>query len=97
MATKMSKISACEVTDCSYNKGRQCHALAITVGGPEACACCDTYLHKPGKGGTADVSAGVGACKVDDCKFNMSLECSAPDIKVGLHHGHADCKTFSMK
>ena len=44
MAMQISRIDSCEVTDCPYNQKKQCHALAITVGGPEACACCDTYL-----------------------------------------------------
>lgn len=97
MAMKMPKISACGVTDCSYNRQRQCHALAITVGGPEVCACCDTYLHAETKGGVADMTGSVGACKVEECSFNKSFECAAPDIKVGLHEGHADCKTFKPR
>lgn len=97
MPMSMSKIKACEVSDCSYNRNKECHAMAITVGGPETCACCDTYLHAPKKGGVADMTGGVGACKVDSCKFNTSFECSAPGITVGLHHGHADCKTFASR
>jgi hypothetical protein len=37
---------------------------------------------------------GVGACKVNHCKFNKSLTCSAPGITVGHHEHHADCKTY---
>jgi hypothetical protein len=96
MAMKMPKISECDVPDCSYNKNHECHALAITVGGPEVCACYDTYLHTNKKGGVAE-TGGVGACKVDSCSFNSSFECSAPGIKVGLHHGHADCTTFKAR
>jgi hypothetical protein len=94
MAMKMSKITACDVTECSYNQQNQCHALAITVGGPEVCACCDTFLHAAKKGGVPDNIGSVGACKVETCSFNSSFECGAPSIKVGLHHGHADCSTF---
>ncbi|GFE59299.1 hypothetical protein AOG1_31790 [Geobacter sp. AOG1] len=97
MAMKMSKITACDVTDCSYNQKQQCHALAITVGGPEPCACCDTYLHAAAKGGVADMTGSVGACKVDSCSYNTSFECSASTIKVGLHQGHADCATFKAR
>ncbi len=97
MAMKMSKISACDVADCSYNRNKECHALAITVGGPEVCACCDTYVHAAKKGGVADMTGGVGACKVDSCTFNSDLECSAPGIKVGLHQGHPDCTTFKTR
>ena len=94
MAMQMPKISGCEVTGCSFNQNRQCHAMAITVGGPEACACCDTYLDAPGKGGVADMTGGVGACKMSGCSFNKAFECGAPSVKVGLHQGHADCTTF---
>ena len=94
MTVNMPKITACAVKDCSYNQNQQCHALAITVGGPEAYAACDTYLHAAKKGGVADVTAGVGACKVDKCSHNKSFECGAPAIKMGLHQGHADCETF---
>lgn len=50
MTMKMPTISACEVTDCAYNANRQCHTMAVTVGGPETCARCDTYLHASPKG-----------------------------------------------
>ncbi len=97
MAKQMPKISACNVTDCSFNQKSQCHAMAITVGGPEVCACCDTYLHASHKGGVADMTGGVGACKVESCSHNSSFECSARSIKVGLHQGHADCTTFKAR
>jgi Domain of Unknown Function (DUF1540) len=97
VAMHMPKIDSCEVSDCSYNKKKQCHALAITVGGPEACAPCDTYMHAARKGGDADSIGGVGACKVDSCSFNSSFECSASGIKVELHQGHADCATFKHR
>ncbi|WP_239077545.1 DUF1540 domain-containing protein [Geobacter sp. SVR] len=93
----MPTISACEVTDCAYNANRQCHTMAVTVGGPETCARCDTYLHASPKGGVSDMTGGVGACKVKDCSFNSSFECSAPSIKVSQHQGHADCTTFKLR
>lgn len=71
--------------------------MAITVGGPEVCACCDTYLHAAKKGGVADMTGSVGACKVDTCSFNSAFECSASQIKVGLHQGHPDCTTFKTR
>lgn len=97
MAMKMPKIDTCNVTSCSYNQNQQCHALAITVGGPEACACCDTYLHSGKKGGVPDMTGSVGACKVDQCSFNNSFECAAPQINVNLHQDHADCATFKAR
>lgn len=98
MEKSMVQIQRCDVVDCSYNKNKQCHTMAITVGGPEdACPLCDTYVHATQKGGVSDVIGGVGACKVDICKFNQALECTAQNIVVGLHQGHADCQTFKKK
>lgn len=96
MALSMSKISACEVTDCSYNIDKQCHTMAITVG-DGGCAMCDTYTKMGQKGGSTDIIGGVGACREGDCKFNQSLECNAGSIRVGLHSGHADCITYSRR
>ena len=96
MAMSMSKITACEALDCSYNRSKECHALAITVGDMNH-PMCDTFLKTSQKGGDMDRTGAVGACKVDSCKHNQSLECSAPDIKLGLHEGHADCKTFTLR
>ena len=95
MAMQMPKITECQVTQCSYNQNRQCHTMAITVGGPEdQCACCDTYFDAGQKGGIPDLTGSVGACKANSCEFNRSFECSAPGIQVGMHSGHADCTTF---
>lgn len=95
MAMSMPKISKCDVTECSYNKKNECHAMAITIGGLHAI--CDTFLKTNIKGGVADMIGGVGACKIDMCKFNKSLECSASVINVGHHSDHADCKTFAAR
>lgn len=95
MAMKMPKIDKCDVRDCSYNRGDRCHALAITVGGSHPM--CDTYMHAAVRGGDREAIGGVGACKVDSCKFNKSLECSAGQINIGPHGNHADCKTFIQR
>lgn len=95
---EMAKITKCDVTDCSYNKNNQCHTLAITVGGPEdPTPCCDTYIHSSQKGGIPDVQGGVGACKVENCNFNQSLECSAPGVQVGMQGSNPDCLTFKPR
>lgn len=95
---EMVKIVSCDVTDCSYNKHNSCHTLAITVGGPsDPCPSCDTYLHSSHKGGIPDIQGGVGACKVESCAMNKSLECSAPSVKIGMHQSHPDCMTFKKK
>lgn len=97
----MPKIINCDVVTCSYNVNKKCQALAITVGDPQpSCEnknpACDTYMASPKKGGAKGASAGVGACKVDCCQYNNSLECTAPGINVGLHANSAECVTFKM-
>lgn len=96
MAIRMPIISNCEVTECSYNKDKMCHTLAITVG-DSTCAMCDTFTKMNTKGGDGDVTGGVGACRADSCTFNQSLECTAGSILVGLHSNHADCKTYTPR
>ncbi|RJQ53854.1 MAG: DUF1540 domain-containing protein [Nitrospiraceae bacterium] len=92
----MSRISACEVSDCSYNTDKKCHTMAITVG-DMSCAMCDTFTKTGMKGGDPGTIGGVGACRADNCKFNKSLECTANNILVGMHSNHADCKTFTAR
>ncbi len=94
MAMSMSKISDCEVTDCSYNQDKKCHTMAITVGDSK-CALCDTYVQAKMKGGEQSTIGGVGACKADSCKYNKDLECNAGMIHVGFHQNHAECTTYS--
>jgi hypothetical protein len=89
---KMPMINECSMMDCAYNTEKKCHALAITVGGPEPL--CDTYMKTARKGGDMDSIAGVGACKVSTCVYNFSLECSSENIRVGSHGDHAQCDTF---
>lgn len=91
----MPKIIDCEVGECSFNKDSKCHAIAITVGGPEPA--CDTFMSGKRKGGVMDMTGGVGACKVEDCAFNQSLECSAGGIEVSMHSHNAECGTFKKR
>lgn len=94
----MVKISSCNVTQCAYNRHNACHTLAITVGGPEdICPNCDTFMQGSQKGGIMDVQGGIGACKVENCSFNQSLECSAPSVDVGMHESHPDCFTYKPR
>ncbi len=97
MGKEMARIGECDVTDCAYNKHNSCHTLAITVGGPEKCPHCDTYVTSTHSGGVLDLKGGVGACKVPSCSHNESLECTASSIKVGWHMNHPDCKTFHAR
>lgn len=94
MTMTMPKVNRCGATDCCYNLGEMCHALAITVGGDGAHPACDTYCGYRTKGGDESTIAGVGACKVSSCEYNQSLECTAPGITVGPAQDAADCLTF---
>ncbi|HAJ57297.1 MAG TPA: DUF1540 domain-containing protein [Candidatus Omnitrophica bacterium] len=96
MSIQMPSILDCNASNCAYNRDEKCHAIAITVGGG-ACPLCDTSWMSPKKGGMPDVSGGVGACKVESCQFNRSLECGAEGIHIKLHASHADCGTFKKR
>lgn len=95
MAKAMPKIKVCDVNQCAYNNQNICHAMAITVG--DSHPTCDTFTNSSSKAGVQEITGGVGACKVDNCKFNESLECSAPNIQVSFHQDHACCKTFTER
>jgi hypothetical protein len=96
MPKTMPPISRCEAQECSYNKSRECHAMAITVGN-SGHARCDTYYNAGHKGGVADTTGSVGACKAESCRYNADLECNAQSIKVDNHDGHPDCVSFSPR
>jgi hypothetical protein len=93
----MPKVEKCEIAECCYNEGGMCRALAITIGGDGAHPACDTYCGLQTKGGDMTAVAGVGACKVNECMYNRSLECTAPAIDVGRGPDQADCLTFRRK
>lgn len=69
--------------------------MAITIG--SASPICDTFLRRAKKGGVQDMNGSVGACKIDSCKFNESLECMADGIHIGMHADHAECDTFAAR
>ena len=91
---EMPVINKCDATECAYNRDEQCHAMAITVGGPGDHKC-DTFLRSSKKGGSVDVTGRVGACKVESCKHNHALECSAPGITIGHEGDVVSCLTFA--
>lgn len=70
--------------------------MAITVG-DGACPLCDTVLRMPLKGGLQWAGGSVGACKTDNCRFNISLGCNAGSIRVILHQRHAECGTYKPR
>ncbi|HEY3356042.1 MAG TPA: DUF1540 domain-containing protein [Polyangia bacterium] len=94
MAIQLSKIAMCEAKQCAYNRQGECHAAAVTIGDGMH-PMCDTFM--AGKQGGVPETGAVGACKVADCRFNQSLECGAGKIELGLHDGHADCRTFTHR
>lgn len=70
--------------------------MAITVGGPEDCAHCDTYSVAL-KGGNPEQDGAVGACRVPGCVHNKAMECTAQEVRIGWHESHPDCRTFVPK
>jgi hypothetical protein len=97
MGMKMPKVMGCSVDSCAYNTEKSCHAMAITVGEPAGDPCCDTFFAAEKHGGVMDMTAGVGACKLANCKFNKDYECSAASISVGMQQGQPDCMTFEAR
>lgn len=93
---EMPSVFECMMEDCAYNTAKKCHAMAITVGGG-MCPLCDTAMKAAKKGGVMDTMGAVGACKVEGCQFNDSLECGANGIRVTLHERHAECGTFKAR
>ncbi|HEY8458684.1 MAG TPA: DUF1540 domain-containing protein [Actinopolymorphaceae bacterium] len=91
---QMPVIDSCTVESCAYNRQRECHALAITVGGADG-ARCETFFDTDRKGGDPENLGHVGACRMVDCVHNVSLECQAPGIVVGYQQDHVvDCLTY---
>jgi hypothetical protein len=96
--TNMPKVSQCLVAGCGYNHDAACHAAAVTIAVSKGDADCATFIPLGAKGGLDMVTAAVGACQVDECVHNTSLECTAPSIRVGagkIDASHADCLTFA--
>ena len=94
---EMPHIQTCDVEECAYNRHRECHALAITVGGPEGEPLCDTFWTKQKnmKGGDPTQMGHVGACHMAGCMYNDRLECVADGITVAHKGDKPDCLTFN--
>jgi hypothetical protein len=90
---EMPKVKRCDVQSCGYNLNLNCHAKAITVGDSSHPGC-DTFLGTQKHIKESSRIAGVGACKVSECKFNDDFECIADEISVGINEGSAHCLTF---
>lgn len=96
MTVDMPTVSKCSVVKCAYNKNRNCHARAITVG-DLANPRCDTFFKHRAHTREQKRVAGVGACKVTECRYNQDLECSAKTINVGTSKGQIECLTFEAR
>ncbi len=96
MEMKMPKVTTCSVESCVYNTQKSCHAIAITVGDPGGDPACDTFFVADHPGGVKDLTAGVGACKLANCKFNKDYECSASSITVAMQKEQPDCMTYQL-
>jgi hypothetical protein len=82
MTIDMPPVSNCDITECAYNMGHNCHARAITVGDGIHPGC-DTFFSNTTHTHKTKQLAGVGACKVSGCMHNTDYECGADDIIVG--------------
>lgn len=89
-------VDHCEATGCAYNVERSCRARAITIGHGVHPGC-DTYLDLNRHVLDGSACAGVGACKVEVCRHNQDLECSAPSIRVQIHGDAVECATFEKR
>lgn len=91
---EMPPVSQCDVSRCGYNVNNNCHAKAITIG-DNSNPGCDTFFEASKHNKEIKRIAGVGACKVNTCKFNNDFECTAENIIVGLSKQKINCLTFS--
>ncbi len=96
MAKRMPFIIGCDAEDCSYNRSKECHALAITIG-VSGLPQCDTYAGLAGKGGAAETFGAVGACREELCMFNESLECTSAAVLIRLKNGRPSCIAYQSR
>lgn len=90
-------VSECSVTECAYNLDSNCHARAITIG-DGVHPSCDTFFDNRNHHTKAAVRmAGIGACKIEACKFNDDFECITENIRVGHSKDEISCLTFAPR
>jgi len=93
---EMPIVSMCSVNTCAYNANSACHARAVTIGDAVHPGC-DTFLNRAQHTKQTKQIAGIGACKMGNCKFNDDLECMAENVKVEMVARDANCTTFAMR
>jgi hypothetical protein len=96
MAKRMPFIIGCDMEGCSYNRDKECHALAITIG-VSGLPRCDTYTSLSGKGGVAESFGCVGACREELCTYNDSLECTSAAVLIRMRNGNPNCVAFQSR
>jgi len=92
---QMPEVSRCEIGECAYNIKNNCHAKAITVGDGNR-ARCDTYFISANHTSQIEQIAGVGACKVANCRHNKDFECVADNIMVGMRKDEVNCLSLKL-
>lgn len=90
MAIAMPSVRDCDVKECSFNR-EGCSAFAMTMG-QSGCA---TFIQLDTAGGLDKVTAQVGACQKDDCKFNENLECQADYVRISGANG--ECMMYEPR
>lgn len=94
IATDMPEVANCAVAQCAFNADSACHAKAITIGDGST-PDCDTFFGNSHHTHSAR-TAGVGACKMEDCQHNDDFECAADSIQVGKNgDGSVNCLTYT--
>lgn len=96
MTIEMPMVSECSAVSCAYNKTGGCHARAITVG-DDANPRCDTFFESQMHTTEKTNIAGVGACKVAECRHNVDFECIASGVEIGVSQNQVKCLTFESR
>lgn len=91
---EMPLVTECLASLCAYNKNQKCHARAITIGDTLHPGC-DTFLKGSAHIKQASQIAGIGACKMGNCKYNEDFECVAESVRIGVEKRGANCNTFA--
>ena len=93
---EMPQVSKCSVVKCAYNRNKNCHARAITIGDAAEPRCDTFFTHRIHTKEQKRI-AGVGACKATECRHNEDFECVAKSITVGTSEGQVECLTYEPR
>jgi hypothetical protein len=94
---EVPQVQSCDMTDCDYNRRKQCHAIAVTIGEGDNPRCDTFWIATEAKAKAGDPAqiGRVGACRVGQCQYNHRLQCGAEGIMVGHKEADALCLTFN--